>query len=69
MVETIIAVGFQRRERSLWSAVVISSFLEEIEFEEDLEEWIEFYWIERERIGVSGLQVLNKSLKAGECVI
>ena len=32
-----------KKDRSLWSAVVRKNFLEETEFEEDLEEWKECY--------------------------
>lgn len=61
--------GNLKKYRSLWSAVVRENFLEEIEFEEDLEEWKECYWIERGRISVSGLQVVNKGLEREERVM
>ena len=61
--------GNLKKDRSLWSAVVRANFLEEIEFEEDLEEWKECYWIETGRISVSGLQVLNKGLEREERVM
>lgn len=38
MVKIVIAVGIQRRERSLGAVVVRENFLEKAEFEEDFEE-------------------------------
>lgn len=66
MVETVIAVGIQRRERLLWAVEVRENLLKKVEFERHLEEQVEFYWIEKERMGVSGP---SKSWEAGEHVM